>query len=74
MKHAEIIFKLVGSEGQLDLPERDYAVYYLDDIPKEIQIKIDELKKEYSNYGWSLITAHRIIPEKEVQDILGERR
>ena len=64
MKYAEIKIVLIGTEGELDRPEGDFAVKHLKDHKKAIGDFLREADRIHPNCGWTLITAHKPIDEK----------
>ena len=56
----EIIIKIIGTAGALDLPEGEYAVRNLIDTAERTrEIMLNEGKK-WPNYGWSVISAKKV--------------
>jgi len=68
-KQAVIKIGLIGTEGQLDRPEGEYAVRYLEDQAELAKNYILSLKDKYPNFGWSIIMANRILLEAEETEI-----
>ena len=58
---------MVGTEGQLDRPEGEFAVRHLDDFAKRIKEKLKELNKQFPKFGWTMITATKLLTDKEVE-------
>ena len=61
---------MVGTEGQLDRPEGEFAVRHLDDFAKRIKEKLKELNKQFPKFGWTMITANRLLTDEEVEEVL----
>lgn len=58
-KTRSIVINLVGTEGQLDIAESDYAVVNVEDAAERAKSIILELGKKYRNYGWSIISGEK---------------
>lgn len=75
MKQAKIKIILVGTEGQLDLPEEEYVVRHLRpgaENAKQMIMEILQNNPDYKNYGWTIFSAHKILTNEEVEGVLIE--
>ena len=63
-EHVIIKIALVGTKGQLDKPETEYVVRYIQDQAERAKRYILSLKEKYPDFGWTMITAEKSLGEQ----------